>query len=310
MKKVLKIVLKVFAWLIAAIIFFLVAFVIWFRTTGVTVALNDEGSYRLVRFKTRVDTLRASGPYVADTATLGMKLTIDTLRAVEIREYFQLDTLYSPNDDTWTKALAIGKFVATNIPHDNQKEDPKYKNAIGLWEYTKTVAPAFNCRLHSILTFELLSSVGIKARYITCLPQDSIDRDCHVVNEVWLPEKNKWVMLDTDMGGHYVTDKSGNLLSLKEMREHYIAGKKMVMYPGFEKGSSRKTYYYAYMAKNTYWFTCWGNLGFYQEDYTTYPELESREHHYALVPSGFKPFSRRKTTAATSDEKQFWEMAE
>ena len=82
----------------------------------------------------------------------------------------------------------------------------------------------------------------------------------------------------------------------------------MVMYPGFEKGSSRMTYYYAYMAKNTYWFTCWGNLGFYQEDYTTCPELELREHHYALVPSGFEPFSRRNTTAATSDEKQFWEM--
>ena len=306
MKKILKKIAKVFAWLLTTLVIFSVAFIVWFRTQGVTVALNEKGNYRLVRFETKVNALRDAAPYIADTTTLNMRLTIDTLRAAEIREYFQLDTLYSPNDDTWTKALAIGRFISANIPHDNQKVNPEYRNAIGLWEYTKTIAPAFNCRLHSIFAFELLSSAGIKARYITCFPQDSLDRDCHVVNEVWLPEKNKWVMLDTDMGGHYVTDLSGNLLSLKEMREHYIAGKKMMMYPGYEKGSSKKTYYYGYMAKNSYWYTCWENLGFYQEDYTTYPESELREHYYALVPSGFKPF--RSGCIATSDEKQFWEM--
>ena len=118
-----------------------------------------------------------------------------------------MDTLYSGSDDTWTKALAIGNFVATNIPHANQSKWPEQKNAIGLWEYTRDVEPAFNCRLHSILMFELLLAADIPARFVTCLPQDKDDNDCHVVNEVWLPEKQKWVMLDTDMGGHYVTDK-------------------------------------------------------------------------------------------------------
>ena len=87
-------------------------------------------------------------------------------------DYFCLDTLYDACASTWEKTLTIGKFVSANIPHDNQKEYPEYVNAIGLWEYTKTVAPAFNCRLHSILTYELLTAAGIKARYITCLPYD------------------------------------------------------------------------------------------------------------------------------------------
>ena len=54
MKRILKTLLKIIVWLIAAIVVFLVAFVIWFKTAGVTVALNDEGDYRLVRFETRV----------------------------------------------------------------------------------------------------------------------------------------------------------------------------------------------------------------------------------------------------------------
>jgi hypothetical protein len=138
------------------------------------------------------------------------------------------------------------------------------------------------------------------------MPQDENDNDCHVVNEVWLPETQQWVMLDTDMGGRYVTDLDGNLLSLRQMREKYINGEKMKFYPGFEKGSSKKTDYYAYMAKNTYWFCCWGALGFYQEDYTTLPQSALRNRYYALVPEGFEPF-RDIVYTITHDPDKFWE---
>lgn len=51
--------------------------------------------------------------------TFEMTLIPDAARAGEIRDYFRLDTLYDADADSWTKALAIGKFVANNIPHDN-----------------------------------------------------------------------------------------------------------------------------------------------------------------------------------------------
>ena len=222
-----------------------------------------------VRYDERVKLLREAGQYKADTADIEITYVSDIRRAEEIMDYFCLDTLYDASASTWEKTLAIGKFVAANIPHDNQKEYPEYVNAIGLWEYTENVAPAFNCRLHSILTYELLTAAGIKARYITCLPYDRNDNDCHVVNEVWLPEKGKWVMIDTDMK-RYVADRKGNLLSLAEIREHFINDKKVVVYHDFENPSSKISYYHAYMAKNTYWFCCWGSLGFYQEDYKTF----------------------------------------
>jgi hypothetical protein len=84
-----------------------------------------------------VDLLRTSGPFVKDTVAFEMKILQNPARAKEIRDYFQLEKLYDADADTWTKALAIGKYVAANIPHDNQEIEPEHRNAIDLWEYTK-----------------------------------------------------------------------------------------------------------------------------------------------------------------------------
>ena len=304
-KNNMKLIWKIFVGILAIIGALTVSLIIFLKTSRlyeVSLSLNESV---IARFDERVDLLRTCGAYSPDSTFVDIEYVKDTVRAKEIMDYFRLDTLYDASASTWDKALSIGKFVAFSIPHDNQQIQPEYKNAIGLWEYTKEVAPAFNCRLHSIMTFELLTAAGIKARYITCLPQDKNDNDCHVVNEVWLPETEQWVMLDTDMGGRYVTDLDGNLLSLRQMREKYISGEKMKFYPGFEKGSSKMTDYYAYMAKNTYWFCCWGALGFYQEDYTTLPQSSLRNRYYALVPEGFEPF-RDIVYTVTHDPDKFW----
>ena len=277
------------------------AIIVWIKAPDYDFYLekNNVGFY-----DDRVELLRTSGEYAADTNVFEMKIVQDEVRAQEIRDYFQLDTLYPENANTWEKAVAIGNFVSSNIPHANQKKWPKDVNAIGLWEYIHDVEPAFNCRLHSILTFELLLSAGIEARYITCLPQDKDDPDCHVVDEVWLPELNKWAMVDTDMGGHYVTDRNGMPLSLKEMREHYISGEKMLMHPAFGK-AQRDNDYYAYMAKNTYWFACWGTLSYYQEDYKV--EGVDRNNYVNLIPSGFEPFYIDEGYIVTTDAEKFWD---
>ena len=199
----------------------------------------------------RVDRLRSAGPYAQDTVVLRMASVPDPARSAEIREYFQLDTLYAADAPTWDKALAVARFVATNIPHNNQRVQPEKRNAIALWEYTKNVEPAFNCRLHSIMLYELLSSIGLEARFITCLPMDSNDTDCHVVNHVWLPELDKWAMLDSDMGGNYATGEDGTPLSLPEIRECYIQENPIWYHPAFCPDGDRnpEAFHYSYMAK-------------------------------------------------------------
>ena len=247
--------------------------------------------------------LRESGPLEKDAAVFEMEILQDTVRAKEIRDYFQLEKMYAADADTWAKALAIGQFVASNIPHDNQEEWPEQVNAIGLWEYTKNVAPAFNCRLHSILAFELMLAAGLDARYVTCLPEDENDNDCHVVNEVWLPELGKWAVIDTDMN-HYVTDQDGVQLSLKEIREHLISGEELVFYDLLKEAGIKDSYYAAYLAKNTYWFNCWETLSYYQED----GKNRQREvgQSICLVPPGFEPFYYQDNSVITTDADRFW----
>ena len=267
-----------------------------------------SGKYAAIRSRaiqgqaSHIETLKLAGPYGKDKVKFNIHPAIDSERAAEIREYFQLDTLYDGTASTWEKTLAIARFVATNIPHANQTIQPEKRNAIYLWEYTKNTEPAFNCRLHSIMMFELLSSVGIEATYITCMPEDSNDTDCHVVNQVWLPELGKWVMIDSDSGGFYATDEDGKLLSLQEIRESYIQGKPILYHPQFIERGSSDNWYYDYMAKNTYWFSCWETIHFDQE-----PASGKEAGRYIhLVPKGFKPFGINNSDIVTNDSRQFW----
>ena len=297
MKKLLKVIWGIFA----VIGILTVAGLLILRISNCEIDINPSFEKGFDKY---LKLLRKSGPYVKDADTFEMKIIQDTARAKDIRDYFHLETLYEADADTWTKALAIGKFVASNIPHDNQAEWPEHVNAIGLWEYTRDVAPAFNCRLHSILSFELMLAAGLDARYVTCLPEDENDSDCHVVNEVWLPEMGKWAMIDTDSGGYYYSDGNGVPLSLKEIRDRYISGEEMILYPRFKASGKNNVDHLAYMAKNTYWFNCWENLSYYQEDANDRKRAQGLS--VSLVPSGFEPFYYQDNSIITSDADLFW----
>lgn len=251
-----------------------------------------------------VQLLRKSGAFEKDTVAYEMKIVQDSVRAKEIMNYFHLDSLYDADANTWTKVLAIGQFVASHIPHDNQKIQPEHRNAIDLWEYTKNVAPAFNCRLHSILAFELMLAAGMDARFVTCLPEDKDDNDCHVVNEVWLPELGKWAMIDSDMDGHYICGLDSIPLSLKEIREHYISGEEMLVYDLLRNILLKDSDYSIYMAKNTYWFRCAETLSYYQEDSANRKREAGR--HINLVPPGFESFIEDEGNVSTSNADIFW----
>ena len=242
--------------------------------------------------------------FKADTVQYQFTTVRDSARAQEIMVYFQLDTLYSPNATTWEKAVAISKFVATNIPHDQPFNFPEHPNAIDLWKYSRDVNPGFNCRMHAILNYELMQAAGLTARFVTCMPQDKNDSDCHVVNEVWLPELGKWAFIDSDMDGHYCTDQNGTPLNLLEMRDKYATGEQMLMYPGFKDATTKHNYYYCYMAKNTYWFSSWETLHYFQEDRADKDFEPGR--YVNIVPEGFTPFGRSDDEVVTTDAKKFW----
>lgn len=167
--------------------------------------------------------------------------------------YFRLDTVVQEGMSTWEKSLAIGRWVSSHIPHANQKARPAAKDAITLWEFIQHEEPAFNCRYHSFFAMQLLRSIGVEARVLTCLPKDDNDPDCHVVNIVYLPEYQKWAMLDTDQS-MYATDAEGTPLAPWEMREYYAQDKTFTLWYNYESPDQGMDYYRSYMAKNTYAF--------------------------------------------------------
>lgn len=293
MKKTFKIVGIVLASLagLLLIAILLARFVFRDQLAGI---LNDELKEQ------RVELLRRAAPYAADTVQFGFAYKQDTVRAREIRDYFRLDTLLRGDATTWEKTLALAKFVARNIPHANQKIQPEKRNAIALWEYSRSVEPAFNCRLHSITLHEMLLASGIANRFVTCLPADSLDNDCHVVNIVWLPERQKWAMVDSDMQA-FITDPAGTPLSLEEMRRCYIAGEPMQIHPLLDEEND--DYYAAYWAKNLYWFACWEQTGYDKE-----PKSEGRM--IVLLPPGFDGFQLDSSAVRTSDPTRFWAAPE
>ncbi len=297
MKKVLKIVGLCFLGLVGVIVLVLIL-AYCFREELIDY-VNKENMAE------RVELLKSSN-YSSDSDNIEYCFSYpqDSIKAAEIVNYFQLDTLVSESATTWDNALSLARFVARNIPHENQTIQPEKRNAIALWEYTRNVEPAFNCRLHSIMLHELLSSVGIKNRFVTCLPQDSLDSDCHVVNLVWLKEMDKWAMLDSDMQAWINTPDDETPLSLAEIRELTIKGQPMIMNPLLDK-EPNSAYYFSYLAKNLYWFQCWNKAG-YDIETDLNASYEQSYRKIALCPNGFGGFRLGKDAVVTRDDVRFW----
>lgn len=295
----MKKVFKVIGWSILGLLF-LAVFAFLLARFVFNRQLKDY-AYELLK-KERVELLRNAGKYVPDTLSYNFVYLQDTARAQQIREYFRLDTIVNPAKPTWDRAIALARFVAGNIPHANQKTYPEKCNAIDLWKYTRSVESAFNCRLHSILLHELLLSDGILNRFVICLPADSLDSDCHVVNLVWLPEMQKWAMLDSDMRA-WAEDKNGTPLSLAEMREHYIDGKEINYRPLLDSEKDFG-YYRAYWAKNLYWFESWETTGYGRED--SNPAYDNHGRNMVLVPKGYEGFDLYDESVLTTDATRFW----
>ena len=233
---------------------------------------------------------------------VSMRNSLDKSAAQEIRDYFQLDTLYSESDPTWQKTKKIACFVASNIWHSNAGPNPEKKDAVSIWETFIANESGLNCRMHSILLYELLSAAGIEARYITCLPKVD-DGDCHVVNQVWLPELQKWAMIDSDMSGHYATNKKGIPLSLSEIRKYY-ATKKYISYHKLLNDEECLVIdsYYKYMAKNCFYFSCWEDLHFGQES----ANAAYDEKLIYLVPLGYTPDTVYPRSEIIDNDNIFW----
>ena len=207
------------------------------------------------------------------------------------------------NGDEISRIKNILTYVHNLIRHDGNHANPDHPNAIDLAEACKDGSRGLNCRGLAIVLNECYLSMGIPARYVTCMPKEYIN-DCHVINAVWSRQLGKWLWIDPTWNA-WVLDEQGNMLSIQEARECLRNGTPvMVNEEANWNNQSKQTteeYLYNYMAKNLYYVEVSTNQEVGMED----PAIHTRPNFVSLMPTGFSLPEYRRLTV--NDDKWFWQ---
>lgn len=192
---------------------------------------------------------------------------------------------------TFDRANRLLVWLAAHVYHKGDY-DSRLTNAIELLDYSLDKGPEFgiNCRSLSAVLMEICLSVGIFARQMFLMPLSPYDGDNHVVCEVWLPEEDRWMMMDPSYGG-YLTDERGKALDLFQLRERLGNQEEVRFSEDFHYNGDRnldfediKTYY----AKNLFYFRCLPVQTFDTE------RISGNRMLY-FVPAGYDPIRSQLT---------------
>lgn len=177
---------------------------------------------------------------------------------VTLRKEFKLDSIAGEGTQT-LKILNLLRWIHDLIPHDGQHDNPVVKNAMSMIKQCKQEHRGLNCRGLATVLNECYLAMGMKSRFVTCMPKDTIFNDCHVINMVFLEDKKKWIWIDPTNNA-YVMDEKGELLSIQEVRERLVLNKPLILNPDAnwnnKQTATKEDYLYNYMAKNLYRFEC------------------------------------------------------
>lgn len=180
------------------------------------------------------------------------------------RKELKLDSI-AGNGTELSQIFNLLHWIHTTIRHDGNSINPDSKNAIDIIKICKAENRGVNCRMMAIALNECYLSMGIKSKYITCMPRETIFDDCHVINMVFSKELDKWIWIDPTFEA-YVKDENGNLLGIQEVRERLIKGQELILNPDANwNGNSAQTKEYyldQYMAKNLYRMQVPANNGY------------------------------------------------
>lgn len=289
------------------------------KTHRFIILLNDEDSaYTEIQYyPSYLELLRNSRYNFSDKRKVPKfrYQSADNRNLIQLCKTFNLDSIAGKGDDI-SKIKNLMTWVHKLLPHDGLKDIPKTKNASGLINYCLENNKTLNCWGLAIVLNECYLSMGFKSRKVSCIPRDSLnnDNDTHVINTVFVPSLNKWIWVDPTNNA-MIMDEFGNLLSIREVREYLIEGKKLQLNEDANynnKPIRKEKYLDNYMAKNLYmlqslahskynsesnvfWKIFWGNI--------TYIRLEPT--NYSSIKENIFDFR-----CATNNPDVFWESIE
>ena len=223
------------------------------------ILLKGKDSARTqIKYKpSRLEILKNAGEYDYTDNRFVPKFTYqssENSNLQRIRQDLKLDSIAGKGSEL-SQIFNLLHWVHNLVRHDGSSNNPTLKNAKELINICKTENRGVNCRMLATILNECYLSMGIKSRYITCMPKETNFDDCHVINMVYSKELEKWIWIDPTFDS-YVMDEKGNLLGIQEVRERLVKGLPLVLNADAnwnrENLQTKENYLYNYMAKNLY----------------------------------------------------------
>ena len=132
-------------------------------------------------------------------------------------EKYKIDKI-AGNGSEFDKSLRLMNEFAPRLTHNSYYDNHIEMNALDLLQYSlNNKKQGINCRSKAQILNEMCLALNIFSRKVWIMPNSSYDNDCHVVNEVWDSQINKWIMLDITNNEYWV-DENGTPLSILEIR--------------------------------------------------------------------------------------------
>ena len=173
----------------------------------------------------------------------------------ELREKYKLDQVAGSGSEV-SRIINLMEWVHKKIPHDGEHGGPLPANSLNILKVNEETDRAVNCRSLATVLNEVYLSEGFVSRHLTCLPKDTTDVDCHVVNMVWCDSLSKWLYMDPT-NQVYFMDEDGVIMSPLEVREAFIAGTTADLDTEADYNGTplNPIQYKGYMAKNLFSFS-------------------------------------------------------
>ncbi|MBS1580528.1 MAG: transglutaminase domain-containing protein [Bacteroidetes bacterium] len=228
-----------------------------------TIILNDTAKAwtRIIYKPSYLDVLKnASAFNLNDNRSLPKFTYQDSSNPnlIALRKGLNLDSIAGQSTEL-QKILNLLHWIHNLIPHDGQHGNPEVRNAMSMISVCKKEARGLNCRGLATVLNESYLAMGIKSRFVTCLPKDSTDQECHVINLVFSKDLNKWLWIDPTNDA-YIMNENGELLSIEEVRNRIIKEQSLIVNPDAnwnkKEAVLKPNYLFTYMAKNLYRFEC------------------------------------------------------
>lgn len=130
---------------------------------------------------------------------------------------YKIDTIAGDGSE-FEKAVRLMNEYAPRLTHKSDYDNHIEINALSLLDYSlDNTEQGINCKNKAQILNEMCLALGVYARKVWIMPNSKYDGDCHVVNEIWDTQLNKWIMLDITNNRYWV-DENGTPLSILEIR--------------------------------------------------------------------------------------------